>query len=395
MMRKNKEKGLKIAMLGQKEVPSRSGGIEVVLTTLCPLLVEKGNFVTCYNRSHEKSEEEYKEIQGRKEYKGVSLKKVWTLNRNGLSAVTASFSAAILAAIGKYDIVHFHAEGPAAALWIPKMFGKRCVVTVHGLDWKREKWSGTFGSKYIKFWEKVLVKYADRIIVLSEDVQRYFKDTYHRDTVFIPNGVSKNKVREADLITEKFGLEKGEYFCSVSRLTEEKGILDLIQAYKALDTNKKLVIVGDDSKETPYIRKIKDSALESENIIFTGFASGKLLDELYSNSFAYIIASSLEGMPLSLLEALSYGSAVIGSNIPEITEVIEDKELIFTVGNVEELSQKMKMLLDNPELVARMRKSSIELVTQKYNWDEVADKTLELYKGIKKYEYNSKEGNVD
>ena len=107
MMRKNKEKGLKIAMLGQKEVPSRSGGIEVVLTTLCPLLVEKGNFVTCYNRSHEKSEEEYKEIQGRKEYKGVSLKKVWTLNRNGLSAVTASFSAAILAAIGKYDIVHF------------------------------------------------------------------------------------------------------------------------------------------------------------------------------------------------------------------------------------------------------------------------------------------------
>ena len=225
MMRKNKEKGLKIAMLGQKEVPSRSGGIEVVLTTLCPLLVKKGNFVTCYNRSHEKSEEEYKEIQGRKEYKGVSLKKVWTLNRNGLSAVTASFSAAILAAIGKYDIVHFHAEGPAAALWIPKMFGKRCVVTVHGLDWKREKWSGTFGSKYIKFGEKVLVKYADRIIVLSEDVQRYFKDTYHRDTVFIPNGVSKNKVREADLITEKFGLEKGEYFCSVSRLTEEKGIL--------------------------------------------------------------------------------------------------------------------------------------------------------------------------
>ena len=135
--------------------------------------------------------------------------------------------------------------------------------------------------------------------------------------------------------------------------------------------------------------------MESENIIFTGFASGKLLDELYSNAFAYIIASSLEGMPLSLLEALSYGSAVIGSNIPEITEVIEDKELIFTVGNVEELSQKMKMLLDNPELVARMRKSSIELVTQKYNWDEVADKTLELYKGIKKYEYNSKEGNVD
>ena len=395
MMIKKEEKGLKIAMLGQKDVPSRSGGIEVVLTTLCPLLVEKGNFVTCYNRSHEKSEDEYREIRGEKEYRGVSLRKVWTINKNGLSAVTASFSAAILAAVGKYDIVHFHAEGPAAALWIPKMFGKRCVVTVHGLDWKREKWSGTFGSKYIKLGEKVLAKYADEIIVLSEDVQQYFKTTYNRDTVFIPNGVAKNKVREADLITEKFGLKKDEYFCSISRLTEEKGILELIKAYKSLNTKKKLVIVGDDSKETPYIRKIKESALENENIIFTGFASGKLLDELYSNAFAYIIASSLEGMPLSLLEALSYGSAVIGSDIPEIVEVIEDKELTFSVGDVEELSKKMRLLLDNPELVVRMRKSSIELVTQKYSWDEVADKTLELYKGIKKYEYNSRKGNVD
>lgn len=381
-MKKKEKKGLKIAMLGQKNVPSRSGGIEVVLTTLCPLLVEKGNFVTCYNRSHEKWEEEYKEIQGKKKYRGVSLKRVWTINKNGLSAATSSFSAAILAAIGRYDIVHFHAEGPAVALWIPKMFGKRCVVTVHGLDWKREKWSGTFGSKYIKLGEKILAKYADRIIVLSEDVQRYFKETYNRDTVFIPNGVSENKVREARLITEKFGLKKDDYFCSISRLTEEKGILELIEAYKSLDTKKKLVVVGDDSEETPYIRKIKNSALENENIIFTGFVSGELLDELYSNAFAYIIASSLEGMPLSLLEALSYGSAVIGSDIPEITEVIEDKELIFSVGNVEELSQKMRLLLNDPELVAQMRKASIELVTKKYNWNEIADKTVELYEGI-------------
>lgn len=166
MSNKIKKKHLKIAMIGHKVVPSRRGGIELVLTTMCPKMVKRGHQVTCYNRSGDKVENEYVNTVKNGTYKGVRLKKVLTINKKGLAAMTSSFSAAIRAAFGRYDIVHFHAEGPCAALWIPKLFRKRCIVTIHGLDWARDKWKSGFGSKYIKFGEKVAAKYADEIIVL-------------------------------------------------------------------------------------------------------------------------------------------------------------------------------------------------------------------------------------
>ena len=135
-------KTMKIAMIGHKVVPSRRGGIENVLTTLCPLLTELGAEVTCYNRSSDCVENEYVGTVVDGKYRGVRLKKAWTLKAKGLSAMIASFTAAIKAAVSRYDVVHFHAEGPCAALWIPKLFGKKCVATVHGLDWQREKWPG-------------------------------------------------------------------------------------------------------------------------------------------------------------------------------------------------------------------------------------------------------------
>ena len=136
---------------------------------------------------------------------------MFTIDRKGLAALTSSFFAAFEAAVGKHDVVHFHAEGPCAMLWLPKLFGKRCVATVHGLDWQREKWKGGFASKYIRFGEKVAVKYADEIIVLSKGVQDYFMQTYGRETRFIPNGVNCPEIREAELIKEQFGLDKNGY----------------------------------------------------------------------------------------------------------------------------------------------------------------------------------------
>lgn len=197
---------LNIAMLGHKRIPSREGGIEIVVEELSTRMVKLGQHVTCFNRKgHHVSGSEYDGIR-LSEYKGVKLKTVWTLDKKGLAAMTSSLSAAIKSAFGKYDVVHFHAEGPCAMLWIPKLFGKRCIATIHGIDWKRAKWGG-FASKYIKYGEKVAVKYADEIIVLSEGVQRYFKDTYGRKTIFIPNGVNKPVMRKPQLIKEKFRLK--------------------------------------------------------------------------------------------------------------------------------------------------------------------------------------------
>lgn len=376
----NNRKQLNIAMIGQKVVPSRRGGVELVLTTLCPLLVDRGCSVICLNRSEKVMEQEYVGTVVDNYYKGVKQKKVFTIHKKGLSAVSSSFFAAVVAAWGKYDIVHFHAEGPAAMLFIPKLFGKKCIVTVHGLDWQREKWKGGFGSKYIRFGERMLAKHADQVIVLSLGVQQYFKDTYGRDTVLIPNGVIKPEKREANIICEKFGLKGNDYFCSLSRLTEEKGVHYLIEAYSRIKTDKKLLIAGDTSDTDEYVARLKEMAGDNPNIIFAGFVSGNLLDEIYSNAYAYILPSNLEGMPLSLLEAMSYGNAVIGSSISEIADVVEDKALIFEKSNVDDLAEKLQLLSDQPEVVEAYRKDAAEFICGKYNWDDIADRTLELYR---------------
>lgn len=373
---------MRVAMIGHKVVPSRRGGIEKVLTSLCPLLAESGVDVTCYNRSSDKVENEYIGTVVNKKYCNVSLKTAWTLNGRGLSAMLASFTAAISAAFGKYDIVHFHAEGPCAAMWIPKLFGKRCVATVHGLDWQREKWGKGFASKYIKFGERVMVKCADEIIVLSESARQYFESAYNRQTNLINNGIEKPLIKEADAIIRDYGLEKDGYICIVSRLTAEKGIHYLIDAYNTVKTDKKLVIVGDTSDTDEYVDLLKQKAAGNPNIIFTGFVSGDPLAEIYSNAYLFTLPSDIEGMSLSLLEALSYSNAVLCSDIPENTLVAEDRAISFKKSDVKDLAEKLQMLCDNKELVASLRDGTDQFILNKYSWRDVAATTHDLYNKV-------------
>ena len=196
---------MKIVMLGQKRMPSREGGVEVVVEELSTRMAALGHDVTCLNR---RSKKDAFDID---EYEGVKIKRVITIDKRGLAAMTSSFFASIKALFSGADVVHYHAEGPCAMMWIIKWFSrKRVIATIHGLDWQRSKWGG-FATKYIKFGEKVAVKYADEIIVLSENVKKYFKDTYNRETVFIPNGVNKPVIVKADIIKKEFGLNKDDY----------------------------------------------------------------------------------------------------------------------------------------------------------------------------------------
>ena len=367
------EKKLHIAMLGHKRVPSREGGVEIVVEELGTRMVRQGHDVTCYNRSgHHVSGKEMKT------YQGVRLKSVITIDRKGLAAMSSSFFAAIRAAFGRFDVVHFHAEGPCAMLWIPKLFRKRCIATIHGLDWQRAKWGG-FASKYIKFGEKMAVKYADEIIVLSEGVQRYFSSTYGRKTVFIPNGVNRPVVRGPQLIKEQFGLERDGYILFLGRLVPEKGISYLIEAFRQVQTDKKLVIAGGSSDTDAFSQELNELAKGDDRVIFTGFVQGKLLEELYSNAYVYVLPSDLEGMPLSLLEAMSYGNCCVVSDIAECAEVVEDKAVVFQKGNVGQLKEKVQYLCDHPEQVEHYKNTASDFICQKYNWDDVVDRTLELY----------------
>ena len=377
-MKGNKQ--LNIAMLGHKRIPSREGGIEIVVEELSTRMVALGHQVCCYNRGGKHVSGSEFAAEETEFYRGVKLCKVPTLDKKGLAAVTSSFFAALFASVSRAEVVHIHAEGPAFMCWLPKLFGKKVIVTVHGLDWQREKWRGGFGSKYIFAGERMAVRFADEIIVLSRNVQQYFLDTYGRNTVLIPNGVSEPAVKCPQLIAEKFGLLKDEYILFLGRLVPEKGIHYLIEAFRGVDTDKKLVIVGGVSDSADYAQKLETLAAEDERVLFTGFVQGALLDELYSNAYVYVLPSDLEGMPLSLLEAMSYGNCCLISDIPECTEVVEDKAAVFHKGNVEDLRTCLQQLCLRPDVVAGYKTMASQYICGKYNWDDVTKKTLELYR---------------
>lgn len=369
---------LKIAMLGHKRIPSREGGIEVVVEELATRMVERGHTVTCFNRSgHNVAGAEF-DRERHKEYKGVRIKKVFTINRRGLAAMTSSVFSSIAAAFGKYDVVHIHAEGPAFMCWLPKLLGKRVIVTIHGLDHQRAKW-GKFASAYIMMGEKNAVRFADEIIVLSAGVQKYFADTYGRKTCFIPNGAKEPKIITAEQITEKYGLTKDGYILYLGRIVPEKGEKYLIEAFKRVKTDKKLVIAGGSSDTQDFMNELKEIAEDDKRIIFAGFVQGHIKHELYSNSYIYCLPSDLEGMPLSLLEAMSYGNCCVVSDIAECAEVVEDNAVIFRKSNVVDLKEKLQELCESPETVEKYKALAADFICKKYSWDDVVERTIELY----------------
>ena len=371
---------LNICMFGHKRVPSREGGIEVVVEALAARMVQAGHRVTCLNRGgHHVSGAEFDAAAGRM-YRGIRLKTVPTIDKKGLAAVSSSVFAALCSALGKYDVVHIHAEGPALFCWLPRLLGKKVVVTVHGLDWQREKWKHGLGAAYIGLAEKAAVRWADEIIVLSRNVQRYFETAYGRRTWFIPNGITRPVPAPPDQIGKLYGLEKDGYILYLSRIVPEKGEHYLIEAFRRIETDKKLVIAGGVSDSSDYAQRLREMAAGDGRILFTGFVQGQVLEELYSNAYLYCLPSDLEGMPLSLLEAMSYGNCCLTSDIPECVEVIEDKGLTFPQGDVEGLREKLAYLLAHRETVEACRREAADHICRKYDWDEVVKETLEIYR---------------
>ncbi len=376
----SQDKKISIAMIGQKHIPSREGGVEIVVEELSTRMVKKGYHVIVYNRKSKHAMDKKQKITNITSYKGVELKYALTIDKKGLAAMTSSFFGSLQILFSKADVVHYHAEGPCAMIPLIKFFSKKKIVaTIHGLDWQRAKWGSGFASKYIKFGEKMAAKYADEIIVLSNNVQEYFKNTYNRKTNFIPNGVNKPQILKPDIIKKKYKLKKEDYILFLGRIVPEKGIHYLIEAFNKIDTNKKLVIAGGASDTDSYYSELKEKAKANKNIIFTGFVQGQELEELYSNAYIYCLPSDLEGMPLSLLEAMSYGLCCLTSDIKECSDVIADKGKTFLKSNVDDLTAKIQQLLEDENLVKKYKKESQNYILEKYNWDDIVEKTLKLY----------------
>lgn len=376
------EKKLKIAMIGQKHVLSNEGGVEKVVREISTRLVRLGFDVTCYDRKNKHVMDSDEDLPTLSEYNGVKIKDCFTIDKKGLAAVSSSLIGSLKILFSGANVVHYHAEGPSAMLPIIKFLSKKkVIVTVHGLDWKRDKWGDGFASKYIKFGEKMAAKYADEIIVLSDGVKKYFKETYNRDTHFIPNGITQPDIFDSKIINSKYNLNKDSYFLFLGRIVPEKGIHYLIDAYSEVKTDKKLVIAGGASDTDSYYEELRKKASNNENIIFTGFVQGQELEELYSNAYVYVLPSDLEGMPLSLLEAMSYGNCCLTSDIEECSDVMEDCGVTFKQSSVEDLANKLQYLSDSEKVGQKLKLESSPFIIKKYNWDDIVNKTLELYRG--------------
>ena len=371
----------RIAMIGHKFIPSRDGGVEVVVSNLAPHLVKMGYDVTCYNRTNRQQKKLRKDGKLMREYQGVHL--IWTptVDRRGLAAMTSSVIATVMVSFRRCDLVHFHTEGPCVLCWLPRLMGKKVVVTVHGLDHMRQKW-GRFASAYILQGEKAAARHANSIIVLSEGVRTYFREKYGRETVLIPNGIDPAENRPACEITKQFGLASREYILFLGRLVPEKGIHYLIKAYKMLRTDKKLVIVGGTSDTNDYVRQLYAMAGDDPSIIFTGFQQGLAMEELYSNAYIYVLPSDLEGMPLTLLEAMNYGCCCVTSDIGECADVLDGSGFTFPRGNVNALRDTLQDLCDHPENAETKRGEARKMVASKYTWEDITAKTDKLYREL-------------
>lgn len=382
---KKENKHKNIAMIGHKRIPSREGGVEIVVDEISTRLVQKGYHVDAYNRSgYHVSGKQFDEKRG-KIYNGIRLLTIPTFKSSSLNAIVYSFLATFRALFGGYGVIHYHAEGPCVMLGIPKLFGKRVVATIHGLDWQRAKW-GNLAAKVLKYGEKQAALKADEVIVLSKNVQEYFRETYHRETLFIPNGIERPVKRECKEITEKYGLQGNDYILFLARLVPEKGVHYLVEAYKQLNTDKKLVIAGGNSHAEEYIQKIHEAVDGNANIIMTGFVQGNLLEELYSNAYVFVLPSDIEGMALGLLEAMSYDNCCIVSDIPENTEVVAEYAVTFEKGNVNDLKDKLNHLINDTKQVHQYKEKAGEYICNKYSWDDVVAKTIQVYAGNMKNE---------
>ena len=360
---------MKIAMIGHKRIPGREGGVEVVVEELAAQLVCMGHEVTAYNRR-------CRGVPRQKAFNGAHLIWVPTINKKSLDAVVYSFFATLHALFGHYDVIHYHAIGPSVMLLLPHLLGIRTVATVHGLNYKTPKWKG-FAAWYIRLGEKIVAKYADEVIVLSRDAQQYFLRTYGRRTRYIPNGVQLRQIRRPAQIKSNWNLAGDDYFLFLSRIVPGKGLEYLVDAYLQLPQPRpKLVIAGDSVHVPAFYQSIRQKVAGCPDVIFTGFVQGELLDELYSKARAFVFPSEAEGMPMCLLEAMSYNCPCIVSDIPENKEVMEECATYFKSKNTDALYRVLEQFR---QPVARP--NTRDYAACRFSWQKVAQNTCGVYAG--------------
>jgi glycosyltransferase involved in cell wall biosynthesis len=361
-------------MVGSRGIPAQSGGVEKVLEAVCPRLASVGNKVRVYGASWAKPAE--------RQWRGVELTPVPGVRHKYLDTISRSFIATVRDIFGPSKIVHYHACGSAPLALLPRLFGKKVVVTVHGLDSQRKKWNA-FGAWYLRLGEWASCRFPHTTVVVSQQLKRVLDQRYEIDTVYIPNGVENKPARPADKI-RAFGLETGKYLLFLARLVPEKGCDVLLDAFLSLKEHHgyKLVIAGPTWHSEEYTASLKKKAEGHADIVFTGEVGTELVEELYSHCRAFVLPSEIEGMSLSLLDAMAFGCCIISSDIPENTDVVRDVAITFRTGDVEDLAKRIELVMSDSTAVNEFKAKSKARVTDEFLWDTVVKRWMKMYDSL-------------
>lgn len=360
-------------MIGLRGIPANSGGIEVAVENLSPLLVKAGAEVTVYCRNP------YCEEKPR-EWKGVKLKYLPTINTKHTDFIVHTFLSTVDVMFKDYDIVHYHAMGSGLFSIFPRLTGKKTIVTIHGLDYEREKW-GAIAKAYLKFSERLITIFPNNVITVSKKIKKYYMEKYNKEIEFIPNGVDIPETKSLSSL-KKYGLKKDNYILSLGRIVPEKGVYFLIKAFREIKTDLKLVIVGDATHTDKYLNEVKESAEGDKRIIFTGSLHGEEKAEAYSNALFFVLPSTIEGMPVVLLEAMSFGTCSLTSDIEENVNIIGNEKygFLFKSKNVNDMRKRLEYLINNKEELKEKKRLCRENVKKNFQWEKIAKKTFDVYK---------------
>ncbi len=364
--------GMKICVTGTRGFPGVQGGVETHCQQLYPKLAAMGTDVTVFTRTP------YLNRPFRTQWQGVKFSNLPCPKRTSLEAILHTLLALILAKLKSPNIIHIHAIGPCLLVPLAKAIGLKVVITHHGPDYQRAKW-GKVAKAMLMLGERWGCKYADQIIAISSDIKSHIEEKFGRQAQLVPNGVVISPKSKGTDYIKGIALVPDKYILAVARFVPEKGLEHLIAAFGSLETNWKLVIAGDADHQTPYSRGLKSLAQKTKGVVLTGFITGEPLEQLYSHAGLFVLPSYFEGLPIVLLEALSYGLSVLVSDIPANKEVALDKDRYFPPGNESILATKLDYWMNRGPLTDDQRTGQLEMVRQKYNWDNVAQQVLQIY----------------
>ena len=364
---------MRVAFLVVKNIIG-GGGIEKYTSQLGSRLVQRGHEVTVYTMRH------YGDVP--ESHLGMRIVSVPSFARPCLQKLSCSVTAAIKSSLKKYDIVHMHSFPPCAFAWLPKLRGAKCVLQVHGLglEWKNKRW-GTLTWSVVKILEKLALSQSHINTAVSRTQCFSYRTQRGVEMQYIPTAADvKPKAEARDIY--RLGLEPNKFIFYACRLVPEKGVHYLVSAFRRLDTDMKLVIAGDAQRATEYRKKLFELADGDPRILFPGFVEGRLLEELFSHCYVYAQPSEAEGLSMSILEAMSYGKCCLVSDIPANLEAIGDTGFHFVNKNIDDLTGRLRWLLENPVEVEAVSFSAKERIRQHYSWESISEQIEKLYLSV-------------